>query len=441
MPPLKQAPPLDVIPRPSACPGLWRIVAARDGGICRIKLPAGLLSAAQADAVAEAAERYAGGVIEVTNRSNLQIRGIGADHAGLVEALLAAGLGPRQAESDDVRNLMLSPLAGYDPQALVDTRPLAAQVLELLEGTPAFHHLSAKFALLLDGGEALAMLDHPHDVWLSALRLDGQLWLAVGLAGCPGNARPLAAVPYADGLSLVRAVLERFLDLASAERSRMRQVLLDCPPEAFIDGLQLPLRRDRAVLDWQRPRQACRWLGVLAQAQGSALGIAPPLGRLTPAMLRGAARVAREQGDGSLRLSPWQSLLLPSVEPAAQDRALAALGELGFICDHAQPLARLTACTGSSGCAKGLAETKADALQLADWLGPQAPASVHLTGCTRSCALAHAAPATLLARAPGRYDLYLRDPRVPGFGALRGRDLTLKEAGAMLDLPTEHLDD
>lgn len=90
---------------------------------------------------------------------------------------------------------------------------------------------------------------------------------------------------------------------------------------------------------------------------------------------------------------------------------------------------------------QGLAETKADAVVLAALLGPGVPASVHLSGCPRSCAVAHVAPATLLARSPGRYDLYLRDARQPGFGALRATDLTLNEAGAMLDLPTEHLDD
>lgn len=58
-----------VIPRPSACPGLWRIVSARDGGICRIKLPGGLLLAEQAEAVAAAAERFAGGVIEADRKS------------------------------------------------------------------------------------------------------------------------------------------------------------------------------------------------------------------------------------------------------------------------------------------------------------------------------------------------------------------------------------
>ncbi|MGS7250455.1 precorrin-3B synthase [Pseudomonas anuradhapurensis] len=439
--PLTQAHTPQVTPRPSACPGLWRIVSARDGGICRIKLAGGLLLADQADAVATAAERFAGGVIEATNRGNLQIRGIGSDHQGLVETLLAAGLGPRDAAGDDVRNLMLSPLAGHDPAMLLDARPLAGQILDLLEGTPRFHQLSAKFAVQLDAGERLAMLEHPHDLWLSALHLQQQTWLAFGLAGCPADGQVLGAVPLEQGLTLVRAVLERFLDLATPAQSRMRQLLAVCSPGDFIDGLGLAIRRDAAVLGWRREAYDARWLGVLPQAQGLALGVAPPQGRLTPAMLRGAARVARELGDGSLRLSPWQSLVLTNIQAQAVAQAQAALGALGLLCHAHEPLARISACAGSSGCAKALGETKADAVTLAALLGPGAPGSVHLSGCPRSCAVAHVAPATLLARSPGRYDLYLRDASQPGFGALRATDLTLNEAGAMLDLPTEHLDD
>lgn len=420
---------------------MWRIVSARDGGICRIKLPGGLLLADQADAVAAAAERFAGGVIEATNRGNLQIRGIGSEHRGLVETLLAAGLGPRDAAGDDVRNLMLSPLAGHDPAMLLDARPLAGQILDLLEGTPRFHQLSAKFAVQLDAGENLAMLEHPHDLWLSALRLEQQTWLAFGLAGCPADGQVLGAVPAEQGQALVRAVLERFLDLATPAQSRMRQLLETFSTTDFIDGLGLAIRRDAAVLAWRREPRTVSWLGVLPQAQGVALGVAPPQGRLTPSMLRGAARMAREHGDGSLRLSPWQSLVLTSLQAQHIDYAQARLSALGLLCHDHEPLARISACTGASGCAKALGETKADAVTLAALLGPGVPGSVHLSGCPRSCAVAHVAPATLLARAPGRYDLYLRDARLPGFGALRATNLTLNEAGAMLDLPTEHLDD
>lgn len=429
-----------VSPRPSACPGLWRIVAARDGGICRIKLPGGLLLADQAEAVAEAAERFAGGVVEATNRGNLQIRGIGSDARGLLEQLLAAGLGPREAAGDDVRNLMLSPLAGLDPAQVLDVRPLAGQILGLLETTPRLHALSAKFALQLDGGERLAMLEHPHDLWLSALRIEQQPWLAFGLAGCPNDA-PLGAVPLEQGLALVHAVLERFLDLATPEQTRMRHLLDTCQAPRFVDGLGLPVRRDAAVLAWRRPAASSPWLGRLPQRRGIALGVAPPLGRLNPTMLRALARQAREAGDGSLRLSPWQSLVLPNIKAARLAHAQAQLAAVGMLCDPAQPMARLIACSGAAGCAKGLADTKADALALAERLPSGAAASVHLSGCPRTCAAAHVAPFTLLARAPGRYDLYQRDARLPGFGRLRGADLTPEEAGAMLDLPTEHLDD
>ncbi|RMM07125.1 hypothetical protein APX70_04866 [Pseudomonas syringae pv. maculicola] len=110
---------------------------------------------------------------------------------------------------------------------------------------------------------------------------------------------------------------------------------------------------------------------------------------------------------------------------------MAALQAAGLICSAEQPLAQIVACTGSAGCAKGLADTKADALQLASGLAVSQ--AVHLSGCTRSCAAAHVAPVTLLAVAPGRYDLYFRDATHSGFGVLRARDLTIEAVGAQLN--------
>ncbi|XOV41149.1 precorrin-3B synthase [Pseudomonas sp. App30] len=419
--------------RPSACPGLLRIVQALDGGICRIKLAGGELSAAQARAVADAAERFAGGVIEATNRANLQIRGIRGSHPAMLEGLLAAGLGPRNSGSsggDDVRNLMLSPSAGIDPQMLFDTRPLAAQILDSLQQRERLHELSAKFAVLLDGGEALAMHEHAHDLWLAPVQLDGDTWLGFGLAGCPGQA--VAAVPLHQGHDLVMAVLERFLDLASPEQTRMRHVLEHVSAQAFIAPLAVTMR----LGPFPVPKAGSDCLGTYPQRQAGKLfvGAAPALGRLDPPMLRGLARLAEQYGDGSLRLTPWQSLVIPNVENAP---ALTAdLRALGLLCSASEPLAQLIACTGSDGCKKGLADTKADARLLATLLpGPQA---VHLSGCSRSCAAAHVAPATLLATSAGHYDLYLRDAGQPGFGALRARNLDLHAVSELLArLPTE----
>ncbi|KPW62482.1 Cobalamin biosynthesis protein CobG [Pseudomonas cannabina] len=424
--------------RPSACPGLLRIVPALDGGICRIKLAGGVITSVQASAVAEAAQTYAQGVIEATNRANLQIRGIGAEHERLIESLMNAGLGPANPASDDVRNLMLSPTAGLDPHLLFDAWPLAAQIIEALENHPRFHELSPKFALSLDAGEALVMLEHPHDVWLSALKLDGEVWLAFGLAGCPAHDRPLAAVPLRAGEALVVALLELFLDLARPEHTRMRHLLAELSTDELLrqlsSRLSCALRVDDAVTDWQRPAiQGNRHIGVYPQAQPGlvAVGAVVPLGRLTAPVLATVAQLAADQGDGTLRLTPWQSLLLPNVPVARASAVMAHLQAVGLICSVEQPLAQIVACTGSAGCAKGLADTKADALQLAAGLAGGQP--VHLSGCARSCAAAHIAPVTLLAVAPGRYDLYFRDAAQPGFGVLRARDLTIEAVGAQLN--------
>ncbi|CAI8886182.1 precorrin-3B synthase [Pseudomonas sp. IT-93MI4] len=418
--------------RPSACPGLLRIVQALDGGICRIKLNGGSITANQADAVADAAERFASGAIEATNRANLQIRGIGEQSAALVDSLLAAGLGPQTAAGDDVRNLMLSPSAGIDRQLLFDTRPLAEQTLATLQTHPRFHQLSAKFAVQLDGGEALAMLEHPHDLWLSAFERDGEVLLAFGLAGCPTD-RAAGAVSVENGHALVVAVLELFLELARPEQTRMRHLLDELPLLAFLEQLRERVAIKAAVARQRTPMTDALHIGVHAQNADDRVyvGVVPALGRLDPAMLRGVAQLAREFGDGSLRFTPWQSLLLPNVKPADAGRVLQHLRQLHWLTDISEPLSRLIACTGSSGCGKGLADTKHDARLLATLL-PQAQ-SVHLSGCPRSCAAAHRTPATLLAVSPGHYDLYFRDATLPGFGTLHARNLTIEAAAILLD--------
>ena len=430
------ATPPSMATRRSACPGLLRIVHALDGGICRVKLAGGQLHSHQARAIAEAASHCASGVLELTNRSNLQIRGVrsGCENT-LIAQLLDAGLGPRNLAADDVRNLMLSPAAGLDRAALWDTRPLATQILALLENSPELHALSAKFALQLDGGESLAMLQHPHDLWLSALPGEPQ-WLAFGLAGSP-SAPALAAVPVEHGLALVHGVLSVFLQLAGPGQNRMRQVVSSLPVAAFIEHLQarlpFPLRRDQAVAHWRRPEVPCRApMGLIAQQQAGLqmVAAAARLGRISANQLLALADLAEQYGDASLRLTPWQGLLLPNIPAAAADAVLQALAELDLLTDTREPLGHLIACSGSAGCAKGLTDSKADALHLAERLrASTARPHVHISACPRSCAAAHTAPFTLLASSAGHYQLYQRTPEAAGFGQLLASAMTIDEAG------------
>lgn len=402
--------------RRSACPGLFRIVAAGDGGLCRLKVPLGRLSADGAHAVAAAAARYGNGIIEITNRANLQLRGIreGAD-ADLATDLLAAGLGPEHPESDDVRNVLISPTAGLDPRQHLDAGPVAAAILHHLETDADCRKLSPKFSVLVDGGEDVAVVDHPHDLWLAAI--DGETF-AFGVAGCPPVApeetRPFIAVAAADAAWAVVVALALFIDLAAGdpEVTRIRHLQPRTSRDSFLDRLSKRLGLTANLGDkahrWRRPAPvAMGHVGIRDQRQTglASVGAVPPLGRLSPAGLTRLGEVAAEQ-SGGLRLTPWQSVMVPDVRREKAGQVVEALENLSLICTPTHPLATTIACAGSAGCMKGRGDTKADALLLADahetgWL--------HLSGCERSCASAGVADATLLAVSPGTYDLFVRD--------------------------------
>jgi precorrin-3B synthase len=430
----------------SACPGLFRIVPARDGGICRLKTPLGQLSSHAARAVAAAAGRFGNGGIDVTNRANLQLRGISPEQeTPLIAALLEAGLGPTRPEADDIRNVMVSPVAGIDPAQVVDALPLARDLLDRLQADDRYATLSPKFCILVDGGESVAAIDHPHDIWLAST--DGKT-VALGLAGCPpldaGDTIPFVTLDKAHVSEVVIAALDLFLEEAArdAEIKRIRNLLARITREQFFERLSgkvaVTLRRDAIAASWRRKAPSLLGhVGIHAQRQESFvfIGAVPPLGRLSPRTLGQLADIVDEHGDGSLRLTPWQSVLVPFVRRETAPAAMRALEAAGFICDPDQPLASIVACSGATGCASALSDTKADAVQLARALadGGKLPGLVHFTGCAKSCASAGVADFTMLAAAPGTYALYRKSAAGPDkFGQAIDSMVGIEQAGTYL---------
>jgi precorrin-3B synthase len=431
--------------RSFACPGLFRIVPSKDGGICRIKLALGCLTSAQARAVAAIAEDVRAAAIEATNRANLQIRGIPAGTEDrVIAALRAADLGGASAGADDIRNVMVNPLAGDDPDQALDARMLAGTLLATMEREPRYHLLSPKFALLVDGGESVAMLAHPNDIWLAAV--DAETF-AFGFAGCPPSADTSDSVAgfvaARDAEALVLACLDRFLkhrgrpNRAGQEITRFRHLLADLPAADILAALPVDVQRDRATESWRRKAARERGpVGILKQRDGRrAIGAAAPLGRLTPAQLRGVAELADHHTGGTIRLTPWQGLLLPGAAAENAGIVMAGLARLGLVTDAAAPLAAMIACAGNTGCASGLADVKADARRLADLLSGTTGdiPGIHLTGCAKSCAAPRPAAITLLAVAPGRYDVFRRESGATGkFGACLGADKDIDQVAGLL---------
>ncbi len=425
-----------------ACPGLFRIVPSRDGGICRIKLPRGVVTSAQLRVIATAADKFAGAV-EATNRSNIQIRGVRAGcEDALIAALVDAGLGPRTTGADDVRNVMVSPTAGLDAAAIVDVTPLADRILARLEAEARYHALSPKFSIQIDGGESVAMLAHPNDIWFAAI---DDAHFAFGFAGCLGE-RPVGLVAAPD----VEAALFALVDLFGAEIgktnangdkiTRMRHLLVARHAQELASALPCPVD---TITDWRRelPMQLGH-IGAREQTDGRfAMGAVPPLGRIETSMLRGLADLADLVSAGEIRMTPWQSVLLPNIVEDALMDAVVQLDDLGFITQPDRTLAATITCAGSAGCKSGLADTKADALSLADKIDGSGASvfGLHLTGCSKSCASPRPAPVTLLGISPGHYDVFVRNDfcaqnegQTAGFGKQIAADLTIEQAATLL---------
>jgi len=412
--------------RRNACPGLSRMVMSKDGAIARIKLRLGRLSAAQAYALADIAERFETGAIELSIRSNIQLRGIHPDvWPGVITALHAAGLGAENPAADDIRNVMVSPAAGIDRSQISDVSGLAANLLSVLQNNKTYHALSPKFSLQIDGGEDCAMVSHTGDMWLSAIER-GKAYV-FGLASSPDK-QALGIVSIENTLPLIEAVLQHFLDTAPKDVARMKHLFEEMSVEAFLQAL--PFKFQPAP-DWQRkPPIAHRHLGLHRQINDDFYaGAMPLLGRLTPQQMRGLAGLAKSE----LRMTPWQGILIPHLAEAESKGIIDQLHALGLSTESNSAHARLRACSGSKGCASALADTQADGKKLANHLREGA-SQVHITGCLKSCAASAPLPHTLLARSPMNYDLFLQDNAGPSrFGRLLASNITIDEAAKLLN--------
>ncbi len=421
--------------RRNACPGLSRMVMAKDGGIARIKLKLGRLSADQARSIAVIAERFDAGAIELSIRSNIQLRGIAPEHwDNVVAALHDAGLGAENSGADDIRNVMVSPTAGIDRGQIADVTELASSALDTLQANEAFYALSPKFSLQIDGGEDCAMVSHPGDIWLSAM--DRKTY-AFGLASSPDKPA-LGTIDARHALPFIEALLHRFLQQGSF--ARMKHLFETISPSQFLADLERELTFPiHSANGWKRKApMAFSHLGPNRQHDGSTyIGAMPLMGRLTPRQLSALADLS-ESVKGELRLTPRQGLILPYVNETRVIDLTQKLRSLGLETTAEAPHARLRACSGLSGCASALADTQTDGGKLATRLSP-GTSSVHITGCAKSCAALAPLPHTLLARSAGRYDLYTQEPFPQDgagpsrFGRLLATDITIDQAAHLLN--------
>ncbi|MFD3696371.1 precorrin-3B synthase [Streptomyces sp. NPDC058646] len=357
--------------RGDACPGALRLHAADDGFLARVRIPGGLLTAPQASALGLAAERFGDGHLELTSRGNVQVRGLSEGcGAGLAQLLDSAGLLPAPGH-ERVRNVVATPLSGQGQPGRPDVLPWVRELDRLLCANARVTALSGRFLFAFDDGRGDVAALGPDVTVLG--RPDGRALLRLGPAdgavAVAGDDAPRAAL----------AAAEYFLDAADAAGTRAWRVR-ELPAGHALDEAEFAVRLAAAgiaaapVAAAHRPYSAPPSPGWT----GGALCVLPPLGRLDAGQWRALSEVAARGGSG-MRITPWRTVVVPGAPSDGPARLAAA----GLAVTPGSRWENVTACTGRPGCAKALADVRADAAAAAE--RARGPLPVHWSGCERRC--------------------------------------------------------
>jgi len=391
--------------------GLFYVAPAQDSYMCRLRIPNGILKHWQFAGMADLAERLCGQFCHVTTRANLQVREIPPKHAvALIEGIQDLGLCSRGSGADNIRNVTGTPTAGIDPQEILDTREYARAWHYHILNDRSLTGLPRKFNVAFDGAGKIAVLEDTNDIAFTAVEVrDGfgvepGIWFRLGLGGITGH-KDFAKysdiiVKPADATKVADAIVRVFIDTGDRTnrlKARMKYVIDGLGMEKFVALVEEKLGHafTRVPEEAMAPRPAfdrTAHIGVRKQKQEGLnwIGVTLPLGKVTCAQMRGLAKIAQDLGDGDIRLTVWQNLLISGVCDANLEFAIAAIRRIGLEVEASQIRAGLIACTGRAGCKFGLADTKRTAARIADWCDPrmsiETPINIHLTGCHHSCA-------------------------------------------------------
>jgi sulfite reductase beta subunit-like hemoprotein len=365
------------------CPGSLALHEAQDGRLARVRVPGGRLSAAQLAALARAAT-LGNGLVDLTSRANLQIRGLPGDAGERLAALLReAGLLPSEAH-DRARNVIASPLAGRHPRALAATDGVVAELDRLVCADRSLAELPGRFLFAVDDGSGLP-LGHTADVALVAR--DAETYV-LALAG---RATAATARTAASAAALAVDAAAAFLAARAAVGDPAWRIAeLAVGPSGVARRLGTTLTGPLA-----RPRTAAR-PGWLDQRDGGrALTALVPLGRLERDALAALAALG-----GEVRLSTERTITLVDLDPTPAARAERAVAVLGLVVEERSGWVGLTACAGLGRCGKARADVRAAAAARAAVRRPGAPRE-HWAACERRCGERAGQPVAVVARPDG----------------------------------------
>jgi precorrin-3B synthase len=370
-----------------ACPRLSEPMQTGDGLLARL-VTAGPIPLDQFSLLCAAARDHGNGVMEVSARGSIQVRGLRPLSAPLFASAVAA-LGIELCESIPV---IADPLAG-DPASLIDADALAASLRSAIAENALV--LAPKVSVVIDGGGKLHLDAPSADIRLRAVKTATGPMLHISLAGDAASATPLGlAVPY-DVVSVAVHILSAIAALGPEARAAdlLRDngigTLRTALGTRIVPAASLPMRSPAEPIAVHRLNDgAC------------ALGLGLAFGHAEADALIELASIAEANGARWIRPAPDRALLLGPLNEEKAASTQKAAEQLGFIVDAQDPRRRVVACPGAPACASGLIAARAIAAELARHLPVSLPL-VHISGCPKGCAHPAAAPLTIVGTSQG----------------------------------------
>ncbi|KRB22749.1 MULTISPECIES: precorrin-3B synthase [Mesorhizobium] len=430
---------MNAFSRRGACPALSTPMQTGDGLLVRLNPVAGApsfegLTPKLLIELADSAQRHGNGIMEVTARGSLQIRGLTAESAALLAAEVdALGIAVRTGVPVET-----GPLAGIDPQEIAEPRPLAERIRVAVEDAGLTQRLGPKMSVIVDGGGQLTMDAVTADVRLKAMRADNDIVWSVSVAGDGRNAKVLATVD-ADAardiaVATLRMVAEKGREAHARDLSERQLVSLAgwhsvAPPSVLPDisptrgeiahscsaspisnaetaqhtsafarttpPAGQPISPLVGEMSGRTEGGASRKpIGLFPLAGDTfALGIALPYGSMPAEKLIALTQSALTLGTTEIRLAPGRALLFLGQPQSANHRLQQAAAALDFVTCHTDPRTRIAACPGTPACASGRIATRDIAETIAAENADILDFTLHISGCAKGCA--HPGPATL----------------------------------------------
>jgi sulfite reductase (ferredoxin) len=372
----------------------------------RIGLPNGMATSEQIEVIADIAAKHGRDLVDITTRQAIQLHWLTIESLPeIVERLDAAGLSPKGACGDVARNVTGCPVAGLAADEVFDASPIALAAAASIKGNNDLYNLPRKFKVSIVGCSAWCSYPEINDIGLTPAVRNGETGFSVrvggGLSADPHlGVRLNAFVRQDQAVEVVHKITELFRDQQglreSRDRARMKHLFLreGWTAETFLEELnrRLGYKLDPAAEE-KVPDDVYRdHVGIHKQKQDGLcyVGLSVLRGRMTAAQLHAAAGLAKTYGNGQLRTTVMQNLIIVNVPADKANQLARELEDLGLPVQGSTFWRGAVACTGTEFCKLAITETKGFARWVVDEMQERMPGfdqqiKLHVTGCPNSC--------------------------------------------------------